>query len=88
MEAEGCKGNMAIQPTILLVDGDPLERNSLSLTLKQEGYLVTSVEDSLSALSLMEKEQFDVALADIGMPYINGMDLLRQIGEGGIPRSS
>ena len=70
---------MASQPTILLADDEPLERGSLSLLLQQEGYRVTTVEDGLAALNLLEKKQFDVILADIRMPRMTGMELLKQI---------
>ena len=70
---------MALQPTILLADDEPLERGSLSLLLQQEGYLVTTVEDGLAALSLLEQKRFDIVLTDIRMPNMTGMELLKQI---------
>jgi two-component system response regulator AtoC len=70
---------MALQPTILLADDEPLERGSLSLMLQQEGYLVTAVEDGMAALDQLEKKQFDIVLADIRMPRMTGMELLKRI---------
>ena len=75
---------MVSQPTILLVDDEPLERGSLSAMLHQEGYLVTAVEDGLIALRKMEKDQFDIVLTDMRMPGITGMELLKQIKKRGI----
>jgi len=75
---------VASRPTILLADDEPLERGSLSLMLQQEGYNVTAVEDGMAALALMEKKQFDIVLADMRMPRMTGMELLRQIKKRGI----
>lgn len=72
---------MILQPTILLVDDEPLERGSLSLMLEHEGYHVTAVEDGLAALDLLEKKQFDIILTDIRMPRMTGMELLKAIKE-------
>ena len=75
---------MALQPSILLADDEPLERGSLSLMLQQEGYDVTTVEDGLAALTQLEDKQFDIVLTDIRMPRMTGMELLRQIKERNI----
>lgn len=75
---------MASQPTILLVDDEPLERGSLSLMLQQEGYHVTAVEDGLAALDLLEKEQFDIVVTDMRMPRMTGMELLKALKERNI----
>lgn len=75
---------MALQPTILLADDEPLERGSLSIMLQQEGYAVTTVEDGLAALTQLERKQFDIVLTDIRMPRMTGMELLRQIKERNI----
>jgi DNA-binding NtrC family response regulator len=72
---------MVLQPTILLVDDEPLERGSLSMMLEQEGYFVTAVEDGLAALAELEKNHFDIVLTDIRMPHMTGMELLKQIKE-------
>lgn len=75
---------MVSQPTILLVDDEPLERGSLSMMLEQEGYLVTGAEDGLAALTELEKNPFDIVLADVKMPRMTGMELLEQIKKRGI----
>jgi two-component system response regulator AtoC len=70
---------MELQPNVLLVDDEPLERGSLSEMLRQEGYLVTVAEDGVTALEKLGEEQFDIVLADIRMPRMTGMELLKQI---------
>jgi two-component system response regulator AtoC len=72
---------MDSQPAILLVDDEPLERGSLALMLEQEGYSVIAVENGIAALTQLEKKQFDIVLADMKMPRMTGMELLREIKE-------
>lgn len=75
---------MESQPTILIVDDEPLQRGSLSLMLQQEGYLVTAVEDGLAALAQLEEKEFDIVLTDIRMPRMTGMELLKEIKRSNI----
>ncbi len=70
---------MTSQTTILLADDEPLERGSLSLLLENEGYCVTAVDDGDVALNMLEQQQFDIILADIRMPRMTGMELLKEI---------
>ncbi len=70
---------MTPQTTILLADDEPLERGSLSLLLENEGYCVTAVDDGDVALNMLEQQQFDIILADIRMPRMTGMELLKEI---------
>ena len=62
--------------SILVVDDDALVRKTLSSILSTEGYVVESVENGKQALKALEKGRFDVALIDIQLPDIKGVDLL------------
>jgi DNA-binding NtrC family response regulator len=75
---------MILQPTILLVEDEVFQRNSLSLMLQREGYRVTAVEDGLAALTQLESREFDIVLSDLRMPNLTGMDLLKEIKARGI----
>ena len=75
---------MTPKRTILLVDDEPLERGSLSLMLEQEGYLVTTAENGLSAMEQLGKKRFDIVLSDLIMPGMTGMELLNQIKQGNV----
>lgn len=70
---------MSSQTTILLADDRPIERESIAELLKREGYLVTTVEDGRVALDLLKETHFDIVLADIRMPHVTGMELLKEI---------
>ena len=75
---------MSSQPTILLVEDEVFQRNSLSLMLQKEGYCVTAVEDGLAALTQLASREFDIVLSDLRMPNLAGMDLLKEIKARGI----
>jgi len=64
---------------ILVVDDEPLVRNSLSELLKLSGYAVSSVSGGKEALALLKDYNADIVITDIKMPEMNGIQLLKQI---------
>lgn len=64
---------------ILVVDDEPSMRNYLSAILGREGYQVQTAEDGISALEVLGKQDFDVVIADIKMPGLDGIQLLGAI---------
>lgn len=62
--------------SILVVDDDALVRKTLCSILSTEGYVVETAENGKQALKAIEKGRFDVALIDIQLPDIKGVDLL------------
>jgi two-component system response regulator PilR (NtrC family) len=50
----------------------------LEYLLKKEGYQVTSTDQAREALRLLETESFDLAISDLRMPDMNGLDLLEK----------
>ncbi len=67
--------------TILVVDDEPSIRECLQIMLKREGYEVSCAEDGREAITLFEKNPFDVVLADIRMPKTTGFEVLNRIKE-------
>ena len=65
--------------SILIVDDDASVRKTLSSILSQEGYIVETMDNGKQALKAIEKEHFDVALIDIQLPDVKGVDLLAKI---------
>jgi DNA-binding NtrC family response regulator len=63
---------------ILVVDDDPKMCELLSDILKDEGFSVTTSGDSLKALGILRKEEFDVILTDLKMGGMDGIDLLQE----------
>ncbi|GIX07965.1 MAG: acetoacetate metabolism regulatory protein AtoC [Candidatus Poribacteria bacterium] len=64
---------------VLLVDDDPLVRESLAETLRRRGFQVTEADNGQEALSLLQKEAFGAVVTDVRMPKLNGIELLRRI---------
>lgn len=64
---------------ILVVDDDKGVREALSEFLISLGYAVVMAENGEEALSQYRKGEFDVIMADLIMPNMDGMELLRRI---------
>lgn len=63
---------------ILLADDDTAILSSLSRALRLNGYLVTCASDGTQALSALTGERFDVAILDVAMPGMSGIDVTAQ----------
>jgi CheY-like chemotaxis protein/anti-sigma regulatory factor (Ser/Thr protein kinase) len=65
--------------TILVVDDDPELQDLLSFALKREGYEVRVAKDAYQGLEMIEKEKFDLALLDVMMPKMDGLEMLQRL---------
>lgn len=63
---------------ILIIDDDKSMRKGLKLTL-EEKYRVATAENGTKAREILQKERIDVVLLDIGLPDIDGLDMLKKI---------
>ena len=66
-------------PTIALVDDDRNILTSVSIALESEGYKVETYTDGASALDGLTARRPDLAIFDIKMPRMDGMELLRRL---------
>jgi len=66
-------------PKIALVDDDRNILTSVSLTLESEGYAVATYTDGASGLEGLTNDRPDLAILDIKMPRMDGMELLRRL---------
>jgi DNA-binding NtrC family response regulator len=64
---------------ILIVDDEPDTCANLSDILTDLGYQVDTAHDGLAALELVKKRPYDVALLDLRMPGMDGLELYRRI---------
>jgi DNA-binding NtrC family response regulator len=64
---------------VLIVDDDSLIRKSLYESLKLEGYEVATASDGVEAEEKLETTPYQVVIADVKMPNMDGMELLRRI---------
>jgi DNA-binding NtrC family response regulator len=64
---------------VLIVDDEPLIRETLAEYLGQEGFAVASCGDGEAALALAADRCFDVALCDVQLPGMDGLELLDRL---------
>jgi len=64
---------------VLVIDDDEETRNLFSTVLSDAGYLVEAVENGKQAIKMCKNEPFDIALIDIELPDIKGVDLLKTL---------
>jgi ATP-dependent Lon protease len=68
-------------PRILLVDDDAGIRSSFKAILEDEGYAVDTAASGQEAIAKAEEVSYDVAISDIHLPDINGVELLKLMKE-------
>jgi two-component system response regulator ChvI len=66
-------------PTIALVDDDRNILTSVSIALEAEGYRIMTYTDAASALDGFKTNRPDLAILDIKMPRMDGMEMLRRL---------
>ena len=64
---------------IILIDDDSNILASVSLALRAEGWLVETYNDSEQGLVALQRNSPDIAVLDIKMPKIDGMELLKRL---------
>ncbi len=70
---------------VLIAEDEPHLGTILEQFLVARGFSVAKARDGLRALDLLRLEQFDVALLDIMMPGLDGLEVLRQVREDPLP---
>ncbi len=65
--------------TILIADDEPAIRRGLERLFDADGYTTTLVANGQEALDAASAQAFEIALLDIGMPGLSGMDVLREM---------
>ncbi|MGE5489596.1 MAG: sigma-54-dependent transcriptional regulator [bacterium] len=66
---------------VLVIDDEPGIRQSLSGVLEDEGYVAHAVESGEEGLAALGRQEYDVALLDIWLPGIDGLETLARIQE-------
>jgi DNA-binding response OmpR family regulator len=69
------------QVRILIVDDDETIRKSITTVLEEKGYLIDTAENGQAAISKSDKEVYNLALIDIRLPDMDGVQLLTALKE-------
>ncbi|WP_420465281.1 response regulator [Panacagrimonas sp.] len=64
---------------ILAVDDSASMRQMVAFTLKSAGFDVAEAEDGQAALELAQAQKFNLVLADVNMPRMDGITLVRNL---------
>jgi len=68
---------MPAKNRILVADDEEALRTVLSSELEGEGYSVKNAADGQEAITLLQKNEFDLILLDIKMPNVDGFEVLK-----------
>ena len=64
---------------VLLVDDDAALLRALAINLRSRGWVVTAAADGQSALRLAAEQEVDVVVLDLGLPDVDGLEVLRRL---------
>lgn len=64
---------------LLIIDDDPVVRESVSVYLEDSGFAVHEAEDGFQGLEMFRKNKPDVLLLDLRMPGLDGLDVLAKV---------
>src|SRR4051812_47826133 len=66
-------------PKVLIVEDDPTIRTAVIRALTEQGYAVAAAHTAMSGLHLAVAERPDVVVLDLGLPDLDGREVLRMI---------
>jgi two-component system OmpR family response regulator len=64
---------------LLIVEDDALLADGLARSLRQSGYAVDWVESAERALLAIDHESFDLVILDVGLPGVDGFEMLKRL---------
>jgi len=64
---------------LLVVDDEPTICDALKAALSTDGFVVQSAENAIQAIAELERQEFDVVLADLSLPRVSGLELLDRV---------
>lgn len=66
-------GENVLNPSVLVVDDEPMTRNLLRLMLERDGYRILEAADGLQALDVVAQEKPHLLIMDVMMPNMDGI---------------
>ncbi|MGH8352224.1 MAG: two-component system response regulator RssB [Pseudomonas sp.] len=70
--------------TLLIIDDDEVVRASIAAYLEDSGFSVLQASNGLQGLQVFQRDQPDLVICDLRMPQVDGLELIRRIGELGV----
>ncbi len=70
---------MTSKTEILIIDDDPNLRKTLSDILRAKGYETIAAKDGTEGLDLLKQNSYNLALIDLQLPDISGLEILKRI---------
>ncbi len=70
---------------VLLIEDDDTLGHALRDFIAAQGYSVDWVQDGESVFPTVQRQSYDLLILDLNLPGISGLDVLRQLQEGGRP---
>jgi len=70
-----------MKPIVLVVDDEPVARQSLSDILRLEGYSVSSAPNGQSAVEFVRTHPVDLMIVDLRMPGMDGLEVIQVINQ-------
>jgi len=74
---------MSTQLRVLVIDDEPPIRRFLRTSLSAQGYSILEAEDGESGLAMLSRNAIDIVVLDLGLPGIDGLEVLKRLREGG-----
>jgi two-component system KDP operon response regulator KdpE len=71
------------QLRILVIDDDPAIRRMLAVALEPSGFIISQTDSGTVALDAVRRNDADILLLDLGLPDVNGLDVIRRIRMSG-----
>lgn len=68
-----------VKPRVLVVEDEPAISDTIQFALESEGFSATRVATAMAALPILEAGPVDLVVLDIGLPDVNGLELLKII---------
>lgn len=68
-----------MRPVVLIVEDEPAIADTIQYALETEGCAPKVVRAGAPVLNILEKEEIDLIVLDVGLPDINGFDLCKRI---------
>jgi two-component system, OmpR family, KDP operon response regulator KdpE len=74
---------MSLATKILIVDDEPAIRRFLKASLETQGFQIVAAENGAQALSAAAQLKPDLMILDLGLPDLDGIEVIRQVRAGG-----